>query len=273
MDSPADNDYDIDAELAAWLEKEAAENGLDPSDPYGSELEVIRRFQQNPNPEDFETLYNAHRPLINSASRIAGASTLPKAALHGEAIKHYTDALMTWSPERSAFSSWVFSKMRRLGRYSGKYSNIGKVPEERATLVPLLQQTESNLQEQLGRPPSDHELADEMLMAAQDVASLKAHRITPKVVGTLRREMRKDLTAEQAGGEAVLSQDSQLRRKVVFLHGSLNPEQQLVLEHTFEGFGKPVIEDDAQLAQQVNMSPQKVRAIKAQIRKKVERYW
>lgn len=275
MDSPADtkDEFDVDAELEAWLDKEAAAMGLDPNDPYGGETDTIRRFQQNPNAEDFEYLYNAHQPLINAAAKIAGASTLPKAALRGEMMKHYASALMSWDSSKSQFKSHLYGAMRRLGRYSGKYSNIGRVTEERAMLIPLLQSTESNLTEHLGRPPSDTELAGEMLMSAQDAGDLKAKRISPRVVGTLRREMRRDLTAEQMGGAAELPEDSKLRRHLTFLHGSLNPEQQLVLEHTLEGFGKPVIDDDARLGQQINMSPQKVRAIKAQIKKRAARFW
>jgi hypothetical protein len=114
-----------------------------------------------------------------------------------------------------------------------------------------------------------------MLLAAQDVADLKkkSKHITVQNVGTLRQELRKDLTAEGDGPAVEVGGDSNIRRQAVFLHGSLNPDQQLVLEHTFEGFGKPIITDDAELAQAINLSPQKVRAIKAQIRKKVEQYW
>jgi uncharacterized protein YcgL (UPF0745 family) len=59
----------------------------------------------------------------------------------------------------------------------------------------------------------------------------------------------------------------------VFLHGSLNPEQQTVLEHTYAGFGKPVIVDPMDLSKEIELSPQKIRAIKKQIAKKLQRYY
>jgi DNA-directed RNA polymerase specialized sigma subunit len=274
VDSPAEDDVDIDAALDEWLRKESGDEGVD--DPYAGELEMIRQFQQNPTSEAFSQLHSIHAPLINRASsRYVSSTTLPKAAVKSFALQRYTHALQTYDPDRGAkFNTYLFKEMQRLGRYTAKYSNIARVgSEERAGLIGLLQDTERNLNESLGRPPTDDELSDEMTLAASDVAELKKkmHRITPKNVGTLRKELRADFTAEQAGGETEIAGDSKYRRQAVFLHGSLNPEQQLVLEHTFEGFGKPVIEDDAQLGQQINMSPQKVRALKAQIRKRIER--
>jgi hypothetical protein len=106
-----------------------------------------------------------------------------------------------------------------------------------------------------------------------DLSHLRRNQVTPKMVGTLRRELRKDFMAEGAGYGFSLPGQSKLEQQAVFLHGSLNPEQQLVLEHTFAGFGKPVIEDVNQLAATINMSPQKVRAIKKQIEKKLEYYY
>ena len=140
-------------------------------------------------------------------------------------------------------------------------------------MIGTLKQRESDLFEQLGRPPSDAELADDMLISMPDLSGLRRRQLTPKAVGTLRKELRKDFLAEGSGHEFGTYGQSKLEQQAVFLHGSLNPEQQLVLEHTFSGFGKPVIEDVDQLAAATNMSPQKVRAIKKQIDKKLDYYY
>lgn len=268
-------DFDVDAELAAWLVKEALEQGLDPNDLYAGEAEVIKRWQETPNPEDFEWLYNKHQPLINAAgNRYISSAQVPKSAVKGSLLRGYVEALKTFDPSfGTKFSSHVYNGVGRTGRYLQRYTNVGRIPEERAGLISILQQRENELKEKLGRVPTDTELADDMLLSAQDTANLKNNRITPKVVGTLRKELRQDLTTEMAGGAVEVDADSKLRRQIVFLHGSLNPEQQLVLEHTFEGFGKPVIEDDLALAQQLNLSPQKIRSLKSQIKKKVDRFW
>lgn len=269
------DEFDIDVELDLWLAKEAAAQGLDPEDMEGAELEVIQRWQQSPNKDDFEWLYNRHQPLLySSGERYLRSSQLPKAAVRGHMVRHYTSALEDYNPERGTmFKTHLFNKMRRTGRYLQKYTNVGKIPEDRAGLIPLFKVRRDALTELFGRPPSDVELADDMLVEAQSLADLRSKKITPKIVGTLRREVRDDLVAERPGGAGTMDKDSDLRRQIVFLHGSLNPEQQLVLEHTFEGFGKPVEENPVLLAKQIGMSPQKIRALKRQIQNKVKRYW
>jgi DNA-directed RNA polymerase specialized sigma subunit len=274
-DSKKNEPFDVDRALDEWLDKEAAAAGLDPEDPYGDELEIIQRWQSNPNPEDFNFLYNRHQPLIHAAGRrYIQSTTLPKAAVKSNMLKNYVTALETFDPSRGRqFSSHVYQWMGRTGRYLQRYSNVGRIPEDRSWLIDTLLTRERALEDMLGRPPSDTELADDVLLAADDVADLKTRKISPKMVATLRKELRKDYLAEAPGGEAVYGEDSDLRRQVVFLHGSLNPEQQVVLEHTFEGFGKPTIEDPIELANQIGMSPQKVRAIRKQIQNKVRRRW
>jgi DNA-directed RNA polymerase specialized sigma subunit len=275
QDEQIDDAFDIDAELNAWMEKKAAEQGVDPNDLYAGELEVIKRWQESPNPEDFEWLYNTHQPMIfRAGERYIRSATIPKNAVKGSLLRGYVDALETYDPTRGTkFISHFYNGVGRTGRYLQKYTNVGRIPEDRAGLISLMQSREAELKDQFGRLPTDTELADDMLLSAADIAAVKNRKITPKLVGTLRHEIRQDRTAELTGGAAETERDSKLRRQIVFLHGSLNPEQQLVLEHTFEGFGKPVVEDDLQLAQQLNLSPQKIRALKTQIRKKVERFW
>jgi DNA-directed RNA polymerase specialized sigma subunit len=270
--------FDIDVELDDWLDKQAAEQGIDPQDMRATERDLIARWQQNPNADDFETLYNLHQPLIfgNPKSRgMIQSTNMPKNAVKSSLLRGYVNALKTYDPSRGAqfgthfLGQWI----GRTGRYLQRYSNVGRIPEERGGLIDLLQKRHADLQDQLGRPPTNDELSDDMLLAKQDIASLRDKKISPKIVGTLRKELRADWTAESAGGEVEGDADSKLRRQIVFLHGSLNPEQQAVLEHSFEEFGKPVSNDPNEVGQWTGMSPQKVRAIKAQIAKKVERFW
>jgi DNA-directed RNA polymerase specialized sigma subunit len=267
--------FDVDQALNEWLDKEAAAAGMDPQEPFADELETIQRWQGDPNTEDFKWLYNRHQPLIFAAGRrYLQSTTLPKEAVKGSMIRNYVHALQSYDPNRGAqFKTHLYRGMGRTGRYLQRYSNVGRIPEDRSWLIDTLTTRERALEDMLGRPPTDVELGDDVLLAAQDVIELKDRKITPKIVATLRKELRKDYLAEAPGGEAVHAEDSDLRRQVVFLHGSLNNEQQRVLEHTFEGFGKPIIENPMDLAKTINMSPQKFRSLRRQIQKKVEKHW
>lgn len=264
---------EIETELREEFDKLAAAEGWDSDE----EISVIKRFQQNPNSEDFNWLFGRHQGLIYRASErySRGATrTLPMAAIRSNAKRQYIQALSDYDPDKSKFSTHVYNWMRRLNRYKQRYSNIGRIPEERADIIELLQNRENAMKEYLGRDPSNSELADDMLVAMEDIPELrsKKRKVNEKAVGVLRRELRPDLLAEEPGGE-IEDADSAFKRQAVFLHGSLNPEQQLVLEHTYEGFGRPIIEDPMELSNYVKMSPQKIRAIKKQIWKKIENKW
>ena len=269
-------EFDIDAELDDWLEKTAEKQGLDPRDMRQMETEVWERWRRDQDPQDFAWLYNSHQPLLyRSTERIVRSTTLPKEAVRSRVLRNYVKALDTFDPTRGTqLSSYVYGKAgERLGRYVQRYTNVGRIPEDRAGLIDLMQNREAELREQIGRKPSDVELADDMLLASQDLPEIRAGRISPKAVGTLRRELRRDLLAEEAGGEATAAGDSLLEQQAVFLHGSLNPEQQTVLEHTFAGFGKDIVVDPMELADKIELSPQKIRAIKKQIANKLKRYY
>ena len=270
-----DIDAELDRALDGWLTKDAAELGIDPENPYGNEMSMIMEFKENPTPETFSKLYQSHQPLIFAAGRrFYQSAQIPKTAVASNMTKNYITALNDYDPSKGrAFSSHLYQWMGRTGRYLQRYSNVGRIPENRVWLIDLLDRREATLTEMLGRPPSDTELSDDVMMAANDIADLKHRKISPKMVSTLREELRKDHLAEARMEPTAAFEDSNLRRQIVFLHGSLSGEQQVVLEHTFEGFSKPVIEDAEQLAKKINMSGQKVRAIRRQIQRKVERFY
>lgn len=274
MDSPAEF-IDIDAELEEWLVKQAIEDGIDLENPYGDELGMIVDWKNNPTEESFSKLYDAHQPLIFAAGRRYYQSTqLPKTAVASNMTQQYIKALETYDPNRgTAFSTHLYHRMGRTGRYLQRYSNVGRIPENRSFLIDLLERSEAGLTEKLGRPPSDPELADEVMISAKGLEDLRHRRVTPSMVSTLREELRKDYMAEGIVAPTAAFEDRDLRRKIVFLHGSLSPEQQLVLEHTFEGFGKEVIPDADDLGKKTGMSGQKVRSLRRQIQRKVEPYY
>jgi hypothetical protein len=277
--SLADTD-DLAVILEAWLDKQADDASLagEQAQDFGAlqrqELEAWQRWRQNPNPQDFKWLHESHQPLIFRAQeRNLRSTTLPKAAVRSDGLRKYITALQTWNPSKGAFSTHLNYVMQHNNRYLTKYQNVGKIPAERAEMIGLMQNRLAHLRETLGREPSNAELADDMKTSMGEVAELsrKMQKLTPRTVETLRRELRRDLNAEAPGGEVHL-ESSPVLDHLIFLHGSLSPEQQVVLEHTFEGFGKPVIEDPMKLGPVIGMSPQKIRALRQQIHDKVQKY-
>lgn len=260
---------EIDRELEEYRGEQEKSAGL-----YDDEVPLIQSWQQNPTQEGFMDLYGRHRNLIERSVGHYRSSTLPRPVVNSFALRRYTHALQTYDPGRgAAFNTHLFRDMQRVGRMVNDYANIGRIPTERARYIDLVISRELALEDELGRKPTDTELTDDILLSTQDREDIKDGAITQKMVSTLRSELRPDYVAELAGGESAPYEDSSLQRKIKFLHDSLNREQQLVLEHTYDGFGKDVIDSAEDLALRLNMSPQKIRALRKQIRERVEDYY
>lgn len=249
----------------AWdaeMEKNAAAMGWNPYEYKNQELAAIQRWQTDKNPQDFEFLFGNHQKMIDRAgNRYLRSLQLPKAAVRSDMLRQYINALETFDPGKgAALSTHVTTHMQHTGRYLQKYQNIGKISSTRTQLIGEFQRVSAELAEELGREPSTNEIADEMSIA-------------PKEIETLRKELRKDIVSEGAGGQQTVEQ-SRILDRLYFTYNSLNPEQQSVLELTEGMFGQPALGHDAQaIGDKLSMSPQKVRAIKKQIWRRVEKYF
>lgn len=249
-------------EWEAETEKIAASMGISPTEFRAQELGSIQRWQHDKNPSDFEFLYNNHRNMIDKAgNRYMRSTQLPKAAVRSDMLRQYIKALETYDPTKgAALSTHVTTHMQHTGRYLQKYQNVGKISSTRTQHIGEFERVLAQMRDSLGREPSTHELSDEL-------------SLPPKDIETLRREIRKDIMAEGLGGQQVVEQSRALDR-MYFTYGSLNPEQQAVMEYTEGMFGRPALGNDAAaIGKELGISPQKVRAIKKQIWRKVERFF
>jgi DNA-directed RNA polymerase sigma subunit (sigma70/sigma32) len=261
VDSQADQIL-FESEWEEEMEKVAATRGWKPAEFKVKELEAIQRWQADKNPNDFEFLYDNHLKMIDKAgNRYMRSTQLPKAAVRSDMLRQYVTALDSFDPEKgAALSTHVTTHMQHTGRYLQKYQNVGKISSTRTQYIGEFKRIHARLTEDLGREPSTHEIADEMVLA-------------PKEIETLRRELRADLRSEGFAGDQTIESPRILDR-LVFEHGSLNPEQQTVLEYTEGMYGRPKLGSDAEsIAKEMGVSPQKVRALKKQIWRRVEKYY
>lgn len=261
VDSQAEQKL-LEEEWEAEMDKIAAVKGIGREQFKLQEIQALQRWQKDENPQDFEFLYDNHQKMIDRAgNRYMRSLQLPKAAVRSDMLRNYIGALKSYNPEKGTqISTHVTTHMQHTGRYLQKYQNIGKIMSTRVQHVGEFQRVNAMLAEQLGREPSTSEIADEMTLS-------------PKEIETLRREIRKDVMAEGKGGD-ISTENSRLQDRLYFTHGSLNPEQQAVMEYTEGMFGRPALGNDVDaISKELRLSPQKVRALKKQIWRKVERYF
>lgn len=195
------------------------------------ELQMFSAFKKSPVPETFQPLYRSFKPFLFKAARpnMIG-SPLPQSAHMATAAQSFYDALRTFDPKKGSLHTHVFTTVREKGkRLNYKYQNIGYIPEARITKYQLFQNTVTMLKEQLGREPSTTELADEL-------------KWSPKMVETLRNEIRKDLILDEMRSSLTpVTKSDKAMQMFHDLHPNLIPPHQLVLEHALGMYGKPIL--------------------------------
>lgn len=227
-----------------------------------AELQAWERWSQDKNPQDFKFLLDSFRPLMYShGRRYLQTTQLPRSAVEADMIQHFHRALETYDPAKGAqMNTHIWNHLQHTGRFLRTYTNIGKIPEPRARQIGRFQAREEVMRENLGRLPTTIEMSDAM-------------NIAPQEIELLRKELRRDILTEEAheGVVGVAQETPKALEQIQFLHMELSPEQQLVLEHTYGMYGRPSVDNNEDLARILNMTPQKIRALKRQIARRYEK--
>lgn len=270
---PYDSMLDTDKVMAAATSKSSS-NGIRmpkeasmkkkaaPAEQRANELNAWQRWSQDQNGPDFKFLLDSFRPLMYAQGRrYLQTAQLPRSAVEADLVQHFHRALQTYDPNKGAqLNTHIWNHLQHTGRFLRTYTNIGKIPEPRARQIGTFQSRSAILEGNLGRLPTTVELADDMAISQKEVA-------------LLRKELRRDiLVDEPTAGLAEIAQETpRALEQLQFMHMELNPEQQLIMEHTYGMYGRGSVDNNETLASILSMTPQKVRAIKRQIAKRYEK--
>ena len=115
-------------------------------------------WKQTPNPQTSGALLKAVDPVLTSALRSYGGQNSP--TMKSKARIMALDAMGRYDPSRSKLRTHLMSQLQSLRRSSAKESQILSVPEQVGLDLGHLRESENFLKDQLGRDPSDVELAD-----------------------------------------------------------------------------------------------------------------
>lgn len=212
----------------AMMKKEGAETLEDFSKKREEEIKLLSNFKKNPTKETFTPLYQSFKPWIYKAARPnMFGSPIPQSAHLAYAAQSFLDAIRTHDPKLAPFRIHAYSTVLNKGkRLNLKYQNIGYIPEARATKYQLFNNSIAMLKEMLGREPSTLEISDEL-------------KWSPKMVETMRKEIRKDLILDEAKSEAFsLARSDKAKQALQDLQYGLIPAHQVVLEHAVGLNGK-----------------------------------
>lgn len=212
-------------------------------------------------PEHLQPLITSFRPLISSKVNIYTSKIrdIPPESIRAEFMNQFVQALQTYDPARGAgLGTHVQHQLKKAQRFVTTYQNPGRIPENRIYKIRELQDAEMHLDEKLGRPPTQLELADQL-------------KWSPQQVGLLQKEVRKARPTSQFESDPSTYMPSRQQEILRLLPYELSHDERAVFEYVYGVGGKPQL-GTGEIAQRLNMSSPKVSRLKAGIATKLKRH-
>jgi DNA-binding CsgD family transcriptional regulator len=165
------------------------------------------------------------------------------------------------TPKEAKPETHLLSQLQALRRISASAANIGYMPEQVRLDAPKIQRHAMELQQELGRDPSDAELADHIGIPIERIA--RARKGTAAFTSSSLPE----------GVETTLPSYEKENRNnwAKYVYHDLTPAGQIVMEHTLGLNGKPLLSTE-EIARKANISTGRVSQYRADIEKALNSY-
>jgi len=215
------------------------------------EVELWRTWKANPNNQTLKPLLKSLEPIIeHHVNKMHG--NLPRSALKAQMTKLTINALDGYDPEKAQLNTYLFNTAgQKLHRYVYTYQNMGQIPEPRIIQIGTYNRIKSNLEQELGRPPTYTEIADEM-------------KVPPKQLKLLEKELRQDLIQDINYVNVYDQNTSELDDSIIMLHAELYGMDKEVMEYVYGLNGKPAL-SNTEIASTLGISPSMITQIKSKI--------
>lgn len=224
-------------------------------------------WKAQPSPETAGSLLGAVDPVIKEAMRTYGSNSASSPTLRGKARLIALNAIERYDPSRSKLRTHLLTQLQGLRRLAAREEQAIRVPEQMSLDRNRMSSSENELREQLGRDPSDAELADHAGISLRRIGHIRA---MPGAFaeGSLTRYDEDGAGVWQPPVQQQTS-DKVQQSMFKFVYHDLDPISQVIMEHTVGMHGKPVLENQ-QIAQKLRMSPGAVSQRKLKIQQQLD---
>ncbi len=200
-------------------------------------------------PQQLKPLMSALAPVIYSRTNI-WRGQVPDAALNREAQTLALKALHTYNPGKgAALNTHVTNSLKKISRLVYSNQDIIRLPEDKKLNTQALYKSTQVLEDELGRTPSDMEIADDLGWNIKRVRQIQGLGVN-ELVGSL------DVGGDMFGGD-ITAQDDRTNNTIHFVYADLQPTDQVIFEHS-TGFGGKPRKTGEEIARLVNLTPSQV---------------
>lgn len=215
------------------------------------EVELWRQWKAEPSNTTLKPLLKSLEPIIeHHVNKMHG--NLPRSALKAQMIQLTVNALPGYDPDKAQLNTYLFNTAgQKLHRYVYTYQNMGQIPEPRIIQIGTFNRVRSNLEQELGRPPTYDEIADEM-------------KVPAKQLKLLDKELRQDLIQDINYINVSEQNTSMIDDSIIMLHAELTGLDRDVMEYVYGLEGRPAL-SNTEIANKLGISPSMVTQIKTKI--------
>jgi DNA-directed RNA polymerase specialized sigma subunit len=224
-------------------------------------LEPYQSWKKEPTPTNMGALLRAVNPILETGLRTyAGAGASP--LLRSRARRIAMEAMGRYDPSRVQLSTYLMQQLQGLRRIKAQEQEPIKVPEQVRLERIQLDGAEKELRDRLGREPSTVELSDHLHLAPERIAKIrKVHS------GLTEGSMTRYSDDEAVYSPAVAQQSDEPWLR--FVHASLHPTDQVILEHSTGLFGRPQLSNN-DIAKRLKISPSAISQRRTRIQSKLD---
>lgn len=137
------------------------------------DLELFHAWKNNGDKKALKNLVNNLKPIIQSeTTKLSGS--LPASALKGEVVSWAIRAIKDYDPTKGTkLSTHVYNWTRKAKRLNYTYQNIANMGEDKQLQYGKYNLAATNLEEELGREPTDKELGQRLGWTEKEVGKYK----------------------------------------------------------------------------------------------------
>jgi DNA-directed RNA polymerase specialized sigma subunit len=217
-------------------------------------------WQTTPTPQTNAALMAAVQPVIDTAVfSYGGSNASPN--LRSRARLMALQAMPTYAPAKGSLKTHLLSQLQGLRRYSAKEQNPIRVPEQLLLDRNRLQDVEATLEDKLGRPASDAEIAD-----FTGFSPKRLRRIRSVYSGVNEGSFVDETGESYTPASSMPGQAAAAEAWADFVYGDLSDTDKLIMDATLGRNGRRVM-STAQLASKLGLSAGAISQRRARIQK------
>lgn len=208
--------------------------------------QAYNKWVQDQTPENMSELVDAFMPTVNSElQQYSGSKELMRTRAKSYVIK----AIKSYDPMgKTALNSWVVTNLKQLSRYGKRLRPI-RASEDMIRNAAELNSVSKNLEDQLGRKPTDQELQDETGWSIKTI-----NRIRESSIPSVNSGIFDSADPESNTTDPMISHMDTTQFAIDSVYSSVNDIDRAIIDYKMGLHGKPKI-SGTEIASILGVSP------------------